>query len=235
MRLHFLFYPFSTMLYIQALRQEGKFQHFPLYCFSGLRKEPPALGAFFAFKYICVCICCLYSTCIFNQICLSSASFTLFPQTQSFWTLFVGVHCVHGPIFEKISLSLGRVLWFQMTSHDHSSSVLVGLAEDLVRKAWAVSKSAEDPPFEKQAFYLKIGQIRHSENNESLTPYISTPLTFHLWHTVAPNNKQIKPQWHKGQFSWEICAFHLGNCRRCNMLMKKFKGRLDLQACLMLK
>lgn len=87
-------------------------------------------------------------------------------------------------------LSFGHVFWFHVISHDHSSSVLVGLAEDPIRKAWAVSESAEDPAFEKQAFYLKISQMKHSENNESLTPYMSNPLAF---HTVTPNNKQIKP------------------------------------------
>ena len=101
MRLHFLFYPLSTMLYIQALGQKGKFQHFPLYCFLDSRKEPPALGAFlllciFVYTFV-VCIVLAFSTKFVFLVPLSPYSL----KPKLFWTLFVGVHVFIGQYLKK--------------------------------------------------------------------------------------------------------------------------------------
>ena len=80
-------------------RTKRQISTFSFVVFLGFEKRTTSIRGIFAFMYICVHICCLYSPCIFNQICLSSASFTLFTQTQVILDTFCGCTCIHRPTF----------------------------------------------------------------------------------------------------------------------------------------
>lgn len=81
----------------QDLGQKGNLKIFSFKVFLQFEERTTSISGIFALMYICLCVYCLYSICMLNQVCPSGVSFI--------FHLFLDYSCGYtrtcGPIFEK--------------------------------------------------------------------------------------------------------------------------------------